>query len=87
MQDRKFVTPVGDTGLYVLDTASWRTVKPVMDKDICVNCGLCSKFCPVNSIEKDDKGSYVIDYSFCKGCGICSYECPVKAITMEKEEK
>ena len=66
---RKFVTPVGNEGMYILDTASWRIVKPVMNKEKCVECGICLTYCPVNSIEfKSDK--YIINYDFCKGCGM-----------------
>ena len=28
----RHVTPLGNQGMYILDTASWRTVRPVMDK-------------------------------------------------------
>ena len=81
---RKFVTPVGNEGMYILDTASWRIVKPVMNKENCVECGICLTYCPVNSIEfKSDK--YIINYDFCKGCGICSNECPKTAIDMIEE--
>ena len=81
---RKFVTPVGNEGMYILDTASWRIVKPVMNKEKCVECGICLTYCPVNSIEvKSDK--YIINYDFCKGCGICSNECPKTAIDMIEE--
>ena len=63
---RKFVTPVGNEGMYILDTASWRIVNPVMNKEKCVECGICLTYCPVNSIEfKSDK--YIINYDFCKG--------------------
>ena len=80
---RKFVTPVGNEGMYILDTASWRIVKPVMNKEKCVECGICLTYCPVNSIEfKRDK--YIINYD-CKGCGICSNECPKTAIDMIEE--
>ena len=27
-------------------TGSWRTFKPVADKDKCISCGLCYLFCP-----------------------------------------
>ena len=81
---RKFVTPVGNEGMYILDTASWRIVKPVMNKEKCVECGICLTYCPVNSIEfKSDK--YIINYDFRKGCGICSNECPKTAIDMIEE--
>lgn len=81
---RKFVTPVGNEGMYILDTASWRIVKPVMNKEKCVECGICLTYCPVNSVEFKS-GKYIINYDFCKGCGICSTECPKAAIDMVEE--
>lgn len=72
MQNSKFVTPLGDDGMYILDTAAWRTERPVIDKQLCINCGLCMGYCPVNSI-------------YCEGCGICSVECPKKAVSMVPE--
>ena len=62
-------------------TGSWRTFKPNLDKEKCVDCDNCIMFCPEGSINKD----HDIDYDYCKGCGICEVECPVKAIKMERE--
>ncbi len=87
MYDKVFVTPVGNKGMYVLDTSSWRTHKPVMDKSSCINCGICMGYCPVNSVKYSEKKGYYICYDYCKGCGICAVECPKKAISMEKEDK
>ena len=87
MYDKVFVTPVGNKGMYVLDTSSWRTHKPVMDKSICINCGICMGYCPVKSIKYSEEEGYYICYDYCKGCGICAVECPKKAISMEKEVK
>ncbi len=61
-------------------TGSWRTFKPILDKDKCIDCGNCVLFCPEGCINKD----YDIDYDYCKGCGICAEECPVEAIKMER---
>lgn len=87
MYDKVFVTPVGNKGMYVLDTSSWRTHKPVMDKSSCINCGICMGYCPVNSVKYSEEKGFYICYDYCKGCGICAVECPKKAISMEKEDK
>ncbi len=85
MYNKKFVTPVGNKGMYVLDTATWRTHRPVMDKSRCVNCGMCLGYCPVNSVRFSENSGYYICYDYCKGCGICAVECPKSAISMVKE--
>lgn len=74
----------GDDGMYVLNTASWRTFRPVIDSEKCKQCGTCLKYCPVNSVKKTD-GKIWIDYSYCKGCGICREECPFDAIDWTEE--
>ncbi|MBC7110679.1 MULTISPECIES: pyruvate synthase subunit PorD [unclassified Methanothermobacter] len=63
-------------------TGSWRTFKPFLDKDKCIDCDNCILFCPEGCIDKEHE----IDYDYCKGCGICAEECPVKAIKMEREK-
>ena len=85
MSERAFVTPIGQEGIYILDTASWRTVRPVMDKEKCVDCGFCLAFCPVFAVKRDSNKKYYISYDYCKGCGICAHECPKKAISMMME--
>lgn len=64
-------------------TGTWRVFRPVVDKEKCNACGLCSTYCPDGVISED----LVIDLGFCKGCGICANECPKKAIAMIREEK
>ena len=81
MSERKYITPVGDEGLYILNTADWRDFHPVMDKTKCVNCGICATYCPVSDIYRDGK-NVLISYDYCKGCGICAEECPHHAIEM-----
>ena len=85
MSERQYITPVGDTGMYILDTASWRVFRPVMDKEKCVECGMCLTYCPVNAIVGREDNTYEITYEYCKGCGICAQECPRKAIEMVSE--
>ena len=77
--------PGFDGGHLVDKNAGWRTFRPVIDKDICVNCLVCYMVCPDGTIFKsEDKVD--VDYDFCKGCGVCANECKVNAIKMVKEE-
>ena len=84
MNGTRFVTPLGNEGMYVLDTAAWRIVRPVMDKSKCINCGICMGYCPVNSIIFENV-QFLISYDYCKGCGICAAECPRLAMRMRPE--
>ncbi len=83
--ERQHVTPIGNDGMYVLDTASWRILRPVMDKSKCVECGMCLAYCPVGAIIGSADKKYTITYDYCKGCGVCAAECPRKAIDMKPE--
>jgi 2-oxoisovalerate ferredoxin oxidoreductase delta subunit len=67
-------------------TGAWRNIKPVIDLEKCIQCGICWKFCPDVSIDIENEWP-VVDYEYCKGCGICAEECPTKCITMVEEEK
>ena len=66
-------------------TGSWRTFKPVVDKEKCINCLQCWIYCPDSSIKVEDGKMVGFDYEHCKGCAICANICPVKCIKMEKE--
>ena len=66
-------------------TASWRSIRPIIDEVKCTRCMICWKFCPEPAIFPKDPPE--IDYEYCKGCGICIVECPFDAITSEKEGK
>lgn len=85
MAERLHITPIGDEGMYILDTASWRVFRPVMDKAKCIECGMCMAYCPVSAIKGTKDKTYHITYDFCKGCGICAEECPKQAIDMVPE--
>lgn len=66
-------------------TASWRSIRPILDADKCTSCMICWKYCPEPAILPTNPPT--IDYDFCKGCGICIVECPFDAISSEKEGK
>lgn len=61
-------------------TGLWRTLRPVIDYDLCGKCWwVCSTFCPDSAIAVEgDKP--VIDYDHCKGCMVCVGICPPHAI-------
>jgi MinD superfamily P-loop ATPase len=52
-----------------------------IDKDKCIECGLCRKLCRYGAIGED----YTVDPIDCEGCGVCWYFCPEKAITFEQK--
>lgn len=60
-------------------------VPAVMDKEKCVNCGMCLAYCPVNAIIGTEDKKFEITYDYCKGCGICANECKKGAIEMVLE--
>ncbi len=68
-------------------TGSWRSMRPVWDKEKCRQCLLCWVYCPDSSIIVKEGKVVGIDYDYCKGCGICAESCPAKVIAMEKERK
>ncbi len=70
-----------------LRTGDWRSQRPVLDKEKCINCLLCFINCPDCSIKTDGEKFKEFDYYHCKGCGICAAICPVFAIKMVDEAK
>lgn len=67
-------------------TGNWRTSGiPVMDKEKCVECGICWILCPDTAFRPNAEGGYEWDGRYCKGCGICVESCPKGALAMEEE--
>ncbi len=56
--------------------SDWRVLKPVYNRDLCIDCQNCWTYCPDSSIISRDKKMIGIDYDHCKGCGICVEVCP-----------
>ena len=57
--------------------------------DLCAQCKICAKVCPVNAIvEADKKSDLYPDFieAACAGCGTCAAECPFDAIVMRHFE-
>lgn len=71
-----------------IKTGDWRTQRPVIDKEKCIRCYFCWKFCPDMAIEVKEEGDYPeVNLFYCKGCGVCANECPKDAIEMVREEE
>ena len=71
-------------------TGTWRVVRPVVNRETCVLCGICGKHCPADVIttgKKEENGAMAIDLKYCKGCGICAEVCPQQSIQMVDERK
>ncbi len=74
---------------YTATVASWRVIKPVYNRDICIDCQNCWVWCPDTSIISRDKQMLGIDYDHCKGCGVCVEVCPTnpKSLLMFSEQE
>lgn len=67
------------------ETGSWRSMRPVLDREKCIDCLTCWIYCPDDCILVEDKKMKGFRYSHCKGCGICARVCPKQAIEMKEE--
>lgn len=56
--------------------------KAVIDKEKCIQCGLCRELCVFEAI---DESIRVNDF-FCEGCGACTLKCPVGCIRLETQQ-
>jgi 2-oxoacid:acceptor oxidoreductase delta subunit (pyruvate/2-ketoisovalerate family) len=63
-------------------TSFARCFRPIIDKDRCTDCKMCTFHCPDGAI---DFNRIKVDLDYCKGCGICAKICPSKAIRMTSE--
>jgi len=79
--DTKWVTPIGDEGLYENKyrqmenlPASDRLHKMYFLRPFVLSFALCPLFIDNNKIPL----SLCFDLNYCKGCGICAKECPVR---------
>lgn len=50
-----------------------------INKDICIDCGLCRELCRFDAISDE----YQVSTLSCEGCGFCAEICPVQAIDMQ----
>lgn len=62
-----------------------RRLIAVIDRDLCIGCGICKKVCQFEAISGQPKGIYEVNEA-CTGCGQCAPKCPKKAITLPVRE-
>jgi len=84
-QDRSY----SPNSSYMASVADWRLIKPVFNKDYCIDCQFCWIYCPDVSIISRDKKLIGVDMDHCKGCGICVEVCPTnpKSLLMYGEHE
>ncbi|XRO75326.1 4Fe-4S binding protein [Methanocaldococcus sp. 28A] len=56
-----------------------------LDKDKCIKCGICARYCPTNAIKVVIRKSIDVNLDLCMGCGACAEVCPKKCIKVESE--
>jgi len=83
-EDRNY----NENNSFTASVADWRLIKPVYNKDYCIDCQFCWVYCPDVSIISRDKKMVGVDMDHCKGCGICVEVCPTnpKSLLMFPEQ-
>lgn len=65
------------------DVPSGLRGKHVYDKEKCVYCGLCARYCPSNAISVDrEKKEWSVDIGKCLFCEQCAEVCPTKCLVL-----
>ncbi|HEU4382577.1 MAG TPA: 4Fe-4S dicluster-binding protein [Anaeromyxobacteraceae bacterium] len=65
---------------------STRSMRPVVDFDLCIKCTLCWLQCPDSCFDVTPDGLYDANMEACCGCGVCEAVCPEKdCVTMVNE--
>ncbi len=67
-------------------TGGWRSYRPILDREKCVDCMICWLYCPDDSIVVKEGKMLGFDLDYCKGCSVCANVCPKDAISMVPEE-
>ena len=57
-----------------------------LNKEKCVNCGVCIERCQMNALEFEN-GEISLNNDRCIGCGLCVTTCPTGALTLIRKPK
>ena len=60
------------------------SVKPKVEKEKCVKCGMCVRICPVSVIKFQEDGFPKVDTKNCIECYCCHEACPEKAMELKE---
>jgi len=56
----------------------------IINKDLCVGCGICVEKCPIEAIQLNDENKAERNPDWCIGCGVCAHFCPENAISLHE---
>ena len=60
--------------------------KLLFHQDKCINCSLCSKVCPTQACQFDEKTRWPsFDRNICISCALCAQACPKGAIEISSD--
>ncbi len=76
---RDYCNTICPVGTFLGLISRHAVIKPVINTDLCVNCGKCGRRCKSSCI---DVKNHAIDYSRCVMCMDCIDTCSEKAITL-----
>lgn len=74
----------GITDWGIENSVAYANYCAVIDRNECLNCGICRKRCQVRAISEKD-GASVVNREKCIGCGLCTTGCPNGAARLEKK--
>lgn len=55
----------------------------VLDRELCIGCGICAEVCPHNLFRIGGGKAEITDVDLCMECGACALNCPVKALAVD----
>ncbi|MDK2789722.1 MAG: hypothetical protein PWP15_229 [Methanothermococcus sp.] len=62
-----------------------RLKKYELDKEKCIKCGICERFCPTKAINVEKRKNIEVNLNLCMGCTACEKVCPKDAIKVYNE--